>query len=78
MRSLALELAPQVRVNAVAPGTVLPPTQMSEQALADEVKRIAFGRVGDPDDVADAVLYLAGAMFVTGTELVVDGGRSLG
>lgn len=75
---LALELAPDVRVNAVAPGTVLPPTDMQEAALAEEVKRIPLGRVGTADAVADAVAYLASAEFVTGTELVVDGGRSLG
>ena len=78
MRSLAMELAPEVRVNAVAPGTVMPPAEMSGKALAREVLRIPFGRVGSPNDVADAVLYLAGAAFVTGTEMVVDGGRTLG
>lgn len=78
MRSLAMELAPRVRVNAVAPGTVMPPPYMSEEALSREVRRIPLGRTGDPDDVAEAVVYLASASFVTGTELVVDGGRYLG
>jgi pteridine reductase len=74
---LALELAPAVRVNAVAPGTVLwpeayPPAQ--RKALA---ARIPLGRSGTPADVAGAVRYLAGAPFVTGAVLPVDGGRHL-
>lgn len=77
MRGLALEWAPHVRVNAVAPGTVLVPEEMPAEALADEQRRIPLGRVGEAEDVARAVLYLAQAPFVTGTELVVDGGRTL-
>lgn len=77
MRNLALELAPDVRVNAVAPGTVLVPDSMPEAALQSEISRIPLGRTGAADDVARAVLYLAEAPFVTGTELVVDGGRTL-
>jgi pteridine reductase len=77
MRTLALELAPNVRVNAVAPGTVLPPPEM-EAGLALRIKaRIPLGEFGAPEDVADAVVFLARAAFVTGHELVVDGGRSL-
>jgi pteridine reductase len=74
MRVLALELAPHVRVNAVAPGTVLPPPGMSEQAVAALVKDIPLGRVGSAQAVARAVVQLARSPFVTGTELVVDGG----
>ncbi len=77
MRTLALELAPAVRVNAVAPGTVLPPENMAPDALARIVKRIPLGRAGDADGIARAVVYLAGATFVTGQEIAVDGGRSL-
>jgi pteridine reductase len=77
MRALALELAPEVRVNAVAPGMVLPPDDMDERALDRLVKRIPLRRTGTVEDVAEAVLYLARAPFVTGQELVVDGGRTV-
>ncbi|HEY2409950.1 MAG TPA: SDR family oxidoreductase [Polyangiaceae bacterium] len=77
MRTLALELAPDVRVNAVAPGTVLPPESMSSGALASLVRQIPLGHHGNPEDIASAVLYLASAPFVTGQEITVDGGRHL-
>jgi pteridine reductase len=77
MRVLALELAPDVRVNAVAPGTVLPPVAASATSVAQLLEKIPMGRVGGAQAVAQAVVYLARAGFVTGTELVVDGGRSL-
>jgi pteridine reductase len=70
-RLLALEWAPEVRVNAVAPGTVL-----SDQA-ADASKRIPLGHIGTPEDVARAVLFLAREPYITGHILTVDGGRSL-
>jgi pteridine reductase len=78
MRTLALELAPDVRVNGVAPGTVLPPENMDAAAVARLVEKIPLGRHGTAEDVAQAVLYLAGAPFVTGEEIVVDGGRTVG
>lgn len=77
MRVMALEMAPDVRVNAVAPGTVLPPEAMSAGAIARLERRIPLGRIGEAEDAADAVLYLARAPFVTGQEILVDGGRSL-
>ena len=77
MRALALELAPEVRVNAVAPGTVLPPDDMPEGAVARLARRIPLRRTGSAEDVAEAVVYLARAPFVTGQELVVDGGRTV-
>jgi pteridine reductase len=77
-RTLALELAPEVRVNSVAPGTVLPPSSMTSEALERLVRQIPLGRQGTADDVAQAVLYLAQAPFVTGEEIVVDGGRTIG
>jgi pteridine reductase len=77
MKALALELAPDVRVNAVAPGTVLPPDDYSEEATARLAARIPLQRIGKPEDVADAVRYLASAAFVTGQEIVIDGGRTL-
>ena len=77
-RIQARVLAPHVRVNAVAPGAVMRPEAWSDaqwQALADASP---LERVGTPEDVAEAVLYLARADFVTGQILVVDGGRLLG
>jgi pteridine reductase len=77
MKTLAIELAPDVRVNAVAPGTVLPPDDYSEEATARLAARIPLKQIGSPDDVAAAVRYLASAPYVTGQEIVVDGGRTL-
>jgi pteridine reductase len=77
MRLLALELAPEVRVNAVAPGTVLPPDELGAEKVRQLEGRIPLRRVGSAADVARAVVYLASADWVTGEELVVDGGRSL-
>lgn len=77
-RVQARTLAPEVRVNAVAPGAVLPPQDESPERL-DTLRRLTpLGRLGDPDDVVRAVLYLADARFVTGQILAVDGGRMLG
>jgi len=77
MRALALELAPAVRVNAVAPGTVLPPANMTSAQVEGITRRIPLGRLGSPDDVASAVVYLASSPFVTGEEIRIDGGRTL-
>jgi pteridine reductase len=78
MRVLALELAPDVRVNAVAPGTVLPPLDMGADTVAALAQRIPLGACQGAGSVAEAVLYLARASFVTGSEILVDGGRSVG
>ncbi|HEX9400199.1 MAG TPA: SDR family oxidoreductase [Anaeromyxobacter sp.] len=74
---LALDLAPEVRVNAIAPGTVLWPESYSASLRSRLMKRIPLGRTGEPSDVAVAVRYLADAPFVTGAVLPVDGGRHL-
>jgi pteridine reductase len=72
-RVLARALAPEVRVCGVAPGAVAVEPEQEDRRAAETL----LGRVGSPEDVADAVLFLAGADFVTGTSLVVDGGRLL-
>jgi pteridine reductase len=72
-RVLARALAPEVRVCGVAPGPVAVEPAQEERRAAETL----LGRVGSADDVAAAVLYLARADFVTGTSLVVDGGRLL-
>jgi pteridine reductase len=74
---LALELAPRVRVNAVAPGTVLWPTHYQAARRRELERRIPLRRSGTPEDVAAAVLFLAEAPFVNGVILPVDGGRRL-
>ena len=77
MRALALELAPEVRVNAVAPGMVLPPADMDPLDIDRLARQLPLRTVGNPEDVARAVLFLASSNFVTGEQIVVDGGRSL-
>ena len=74
---LALELAPRVRVNAVAPGTVLWPDRYPRRRRALLASRIPLRRAGAPGDVAAAVRFLAEAPFVTGAVIPVDGGRHL-
>jgi pteridine reductase len=72
-RVFARALAPEVRVCGVAPGPVAVEPEQEERRAGETL----LGRVGSPEDVAEAVVYLAGAGFVTGTSLVVDGGRLL-
>jgi pteridine reductase len=72
-RVLARALAPDVRVCGIAPGSVAVETGQEERRAAETL----LGRTGSPADVAEAVVYLLGASFVTGTTLVVDGGRLL-
>lgn len=76
-RQLAVQLAPHVRVNAVAPGAVLPPEGWPEASRRRFEESTPLGRLGSPDDVAQAVVYLASAPYVTGQVLFVDGGRRL-
>ena len=79
-RALARELAPQVRVNAIAPGAVLWPEQGLDEARRDRIRaQTPLQRPGSPEDIARAVLFFATqAPFVTGQVLAVDGGRSIG
>jgi pteridine reductase len=80
-RVLALELAPQVRVNAVAPSGILWPSDDSVDAAGQQshLERVPLRRLGGAEAIAEAVLYLASpaAQFVTGTTLTVDGGEGL-
>jgi len=75
-KSLAKALAPDVRVNAIAPGTISMPGDPPEWE-ADFVKLAPLGKTGRPSDIANAVVYLATAEFLTGHTLVLDGGRTL-
>lgn len=78
--SMARELAPEVRVNGVAPGAILWPEQPSaEQAAAQQriLAQTPLGRIGTPQEIAEVVQFLAEAPYVTGQIIAVDGGRSL-
>ena len=80
-KGLALDLAPEVRVNDIAPGAILWPDRgKSAQAQAALLARVPLGRTGDPGDIAAAVAWLASADagYVTGQVLRVDGGRAIG
>ena len=74
-RQLALELAPAVRVNAVAPGPVLPPPDFSEEQIARTSRKTLLNRWGTAEDVAEAVLYFVKANYVTGEVIAIDGGE---
>jgi pteridine reductase len=76
-RSLARAWAPQIRVNAVAPGPVLLPDSFGPEAAAEAAARTALNRIGSAGDVAGAVLFLDRAEYVTGEVLYVDGGARL-
>lgn len=77
-RCLALELAPEIRVNAVAPGTVLPASGQSPEDLAAILDRTPLGRFATPEEIGKAVAFLAGGPgSITGEILTVDGGRSI-
>jgi pteridine reductase len=76
-RCLALELAPRVRVNAVAPGTAAFPDDWSDERRAAQVARIPLARAGTPADVARAVRFLVENDYLTGVCLPVDGGAGL-
>lgn len=78
VRALAVELAPEVSVNGVAPGTVLVPEGTAPEQAERWARQAPAKRNGDPADVAEAVLFLcSGSAFITGQILRVDGGRSL-
>ena len=78
-RSLALELAPKVRVNGVAPGAIAWPDdgQFDPAERGRIVQTTPLGHVGSPEDIAQAVHFLACAAYITGEIVAVDGGRSI-
>ncbi|PWH20800.1 MAG: hypothetical protein DDG58_00515 [Ardenticatenia bacterium] len=77
-RQLALELAPTVRVNALAPGLILPPPDYTPSRMECAAQRTLLRRWGNPEDVTRAILYLVAADYVTGEVMVIDGGELLG
>lgn len=75
--SLARVMAPRVRVNAIAPGAVLPPAGWDEEKSRTFAASTPLATLGKPDDAVAAMLYLIDAGFVTGETIVVDGGRRI-
>ena len=76
-RAAARALAPEVRVNCIVPGTVLPPEDYTEAQVERSATLAALRRIGSPEDVVEALLYLVRSDFSTGVVLPVDGGRLL-
>lgn len=76
-KSLARELGPEVRVNGVAPGAILWPEELDDVTRQRIVSRTFLKRKGDPRDIAETILFLINASYVTGQIVAVDGGRSL-
>ncbi|MFN8446694.1 MAG: SDR family oxidoreductase [Caldilineaceae bacterium] len=76
-QQLALELAPTIRVNAIAPGLVLPPPDFTPKQLEESTQKIPLKRWGNPQDVAHAARYLLEADYITGEVMVVDGGEQI-
>lgn len=76
-RALAAELAPGILVNSISPGPVLPPEEYSPEKLALSADKTLVKRWGRPEDIARTVLFLLSSDYVTGADIVVDGGRCL-
>ncbi len=78
-RAAALELAPEIRVNCVVPGAILPPPGIEEAAESWRKRglRVPLGRTGEPNDVAETVAFLISSDYITGAVLPVDGGEHL-
>jgi len=76
-KSLAVELAPNIAVNCIAPGPILKPDNLTDEENAEVIKNTPLARWGGADEVSKAVLYLLDSNFVTGQVLYVDGGRSI-
>lgn len=76
-RMMALEFAPGVRVNAIAPGLILPPPGQDKSYLRTQADTVPLKRHGGTQDIADTVLFLIRSHFITGQTVYVDGGRHL-
>ena len=79
-KTLAKEFAPNIRVNGISPGSILWPqdeSQLSDKEKMIMLDRIALKRQGSPNDIAEAVLFLADSKYITGQVISIDGGRSL-
>ena len=76
-KTLALALAPSIRVNAIAPGTVLKPEEWADERWEKMIAALPVQHGGSAEDVAEAVLFCIRSEFMTGQLIVLDGGRSL-
>ena len=76
-KALAKELAPEIRVNGVAPGAILWPENVPEDEKEKVIAEIPLQRMGSPDNIADTIGFLLSADYITGQIIAVDGGRSL-
>lgn len=76
-QGLARELAPEILVNAICPGPVLPPPQMREEAKKKIASQTLVGHWGDPKEIARMALFLAESNFITGQAYLLEGGESL-
>ncbi|MDO6567476.1 SDR family oxidoreductase [Alteromonas sp. 1_MG-2023] len=77
-RSLAVEMAPEVRVNGIAPGAILwPERELEAKQKAQLLDSIPLGGLGSPEDIANTATFLISAKYITGQIIYVDGGRSL-
>ena len=74
---MALQYAPRITVNGIAPGLILPPPGKDDSYIESLVKTVPLKRRGDPGDIAEAIIYLLKSDFVTGQVIYVDGGRHL-
>jgi pteridine reductase len=77
-RMMALEFAPDITVNAVAPGLILPPPGADESYLVSHARGLPLQKHGAPRDIAEAIVFLLRSDFITGQVIYVDGGRHLG
>lgn len=76
-QTMAQALAPRIRVNAIGPGPTLSNVRQGDEDFSKQSSAVLLGRGGTPDEIADAVLYLAEARSVTGQMIAVDGGQHL-
>jgi len=78
-KALAKELAPHIRVNAIAPGAILEPpnTEWTSEQKNKIIDAVPLKRMGSEKDIVDAAIYLSEAEYVTGQILNIDGGKSL-
>lgn len=78
-KSLAKELAPEIRVNAISPGAILWPEDedLTEDQQKERLTKVPLGRIGSPEDISSLAVFLANAEYITGQVIKVDGGRSI-
>ncbi len=77
-KGLARTLAPEIQVNGISPGIILPPEDWSEEDLQSALKRVPMRRTGTPEEIAETVLFLVnGPDYITGAIIPVDGGQSV-